>query len=245
MTSSGAGNPTDDADRPPSRDTGGGANRTLALLTAEYAYVSQNILLYRHLETFVLAGTGLVATGALAAFASLTTGEHPSAHSAGIVLTAAAWGPTLLLLVEITALTRIFRASRYISRRLRPLATELVQREDVFAWEVAPTCSLLDDVPSGGLWSLFRRLATVFSSSVGTQVIPSMTVFALAIGGLIVSASPAAWVFAITATLLSAVIATYGLFFTCFHERRESAREDRTREPSEKSFVNPLADGGA
>jgi hypothetical protein len=196
-------------------------DRALALLTAEYAYVSQNILLYRHLETFVLAGTGLVATGALAAYASLTTGEHPNAHAAGVVLAAAAWGPALLLLVEITALTRVMRASRYISRRLRPIATDLVQRDDLFAWEIASTRSLLDDVPSGRAWALFRGLARLFSSSVGTQLIPILTVCALTIGGLIVQASAAAWLFGITAILVGIAGAAYGLVITCLHERRQ------------------------
>jgi hypothetical protein len=196
-------------------------DRALTLLTAEYAYVSQNILLYRHLETFVLAGTGLVATGALAAYASLTAGENPDAHAAGIVLSAAAWGPALLLLVELTALTRVMRASRYISRRLRPVATELVQRDDLFGWEIASTSSLLDDLPDGPAWSLFRTLANLFSSSVGTQLIPSLTVCALTTGGLIVQASPTAWLLGITAILVGIAAAAYGVALTCFHERRQ------------------------
>jgi hypothetical protein len=217
-----ASNNTDDQASRPSL-VADDRDRALALLTAEYAYVSQNILLYRHLETFVLAGTGLVATGALAAYASLTTGEHPNTHAAGIVLSAAAWGPALLLLVEITALTRVMRASRYISRRLRPIATELGQRDDLFAWEIASTGSLLDDVPSGRTWALFRKLATLFSSSVGTQLIPSLTVCGLTIGSLIVQASPATWLFGITAILVGIAAAAYSLVITCLHERRQDS----------------------
>jgi hypothetical protein len=191
-------------------------DRALAVVLAEYQYVAQNILMYRHLETFVLAGTGLVASGALAAFAALTTGEHPSPSKAGIVLTAAAWGPALLLLVEITALTRVLRASRYIARQLRPIAVELAHRDDVLQWEIGRSKPLIDELASS---SFFRRLVRVFLSSVGTPLIPGATAAALAISGLMVQPSTAAWVFGTGALLLAGATTAYGLFVAYYQEK--------------------------
>ena len=60
-----------------------------SLVVAEYESVSQLIPLYRQMETFVLAGTGLIVSGAIAAFAALTSGEHPDPDKAAVVLAAA------------------------------------------------------------------------------------------------------------------------------------------------------------
>jgi hypothetical protein len=192
----------------------------LRLILAEYQYVSQLIPLYRQLETFVLAGTGLVASAALAAFAALTSGQSPDRRTASIVLAAAAWGPALLLLVEITALTRITRASRYISRHLQPIAEKLTGRNDVLFFEVAPTEPLIEDLGQGQSGKFFRVLVKLFASSVGIQIIPLVSACALAVGGLIVDGSTATWLLSSIAIVWAAAAASYGLFFTYFHERR-------------------------
>jgi hypothetical protein len=205
----------------PAGPSGGGPeDRAVTILVAEYQYVSSLIPFYRNVEMLVLAGTGLVTSGAVAAVAALTGGEHPDPTVAAGVLAAAAWGPTLLLVVEITALTRIARASRYIQTQLIPLAQKLSGESQILQFECAPTEVLTGEIAREH--RLYRSLVSTFASSLGVLLIPVLAAFALTIGAVLFNGTGVIWGFGGLACLLAVGAMGYGYSFTSSHERREA-----------------------
>ena len=191
----------------------------IQVLVAEFAFVSQLIPFYRRLEITALAGTGLVISAAVAAGTSLISGEHPDRSAAGVVLGLAAWGPALMLLVEVMALTRLRRASRYIAQSLHPLAQTLTRRSEILCWELAPTDLLFEAQREGAFWR--RTLNTAVSS---TPLIAAMTLgsLGLATGAAVIEPTVAGMASGCTAVIAAAAFATYGIRFTRLHEGRGS-----------------------
>jgi hypothetical protein len=192
---------------------------TLALLVAEYQQVSQVIPLYRQLENFVLAGTGLVVSAAIAAFAALMSAEHPDATKASLIFAAAAWGPALLLVVHITAITRVMRASQYISKHLQPIAHELAGRTDVLKFDEDPSAALINDFRAGGARPFFLTAVRLCAGSAAIQLIPVMATIGLACGALIVQPSTVASLLSCLAVLWAAAAAAYELRFYHLHQQ--------------------------
>jgi hypothetical protein len=189
---------------------------TLALLLAEYQQVAQVIPLYRQLENFVLAGTGLVVSAAIAAFAALRSAEHPDAPTASMIFAAAAWGPALLLVVHITAITRVMRASQYISKHLQPIAHELTGRDDVLKFDEDPSAALISDFKAGGARPFFLKAVRICAGSAAIQLIPVMATIGLAVGALIVQRSTVALLLSCLAVVWAAAAALYELRFYHF-----------------------------
>jgi len=107
----------------------------VSLVVSEFEFVEGLIPLYRHYELSVLAGLGLVLTALVAALAAIEAGADPNRSAEAILLSTGAWAPAFLLLIEIVALTRIRRASLYISEVLRPLAQDLTGEKGLLHWE--------------------------------------------------------------------------------------------------------------
>lgn len=194
--------------------------RAVQILVAEFEFVSQLIPFYRRFEITALAGTGLVISAAVAAAASLISGDHPDRGAAAIVLGIAAWGPALMLLVEVMALTRLRRASRYIAKALHPLAQDLTGRHDILCWELAPTEWLFGSSSSETLWH--RTLNTVVSS---TPLIVAMALgsVGLTVGSAVVQTTTAGIACGGSAVVAAALFAAYGILFSRRHEGRAIA----------------------
>jgi hypothetical protein len=190
------------------------------LLIAEYQYVSGLIPYYRNVEMLVLAGTGIVATAALAASAALMSGENPRPSVAAIVLAAAAWGPALLLMVEATALVRIRRASLFISEALHPIAKDVTRRKDLLTFEHDPARFLRDDLAQRGLSGRQRARIDLVGASVGIVAIPPVTTLGLAAGGVLIDDSTAAWLVGAGALGCALVLGWYSFRVTHPHEKR-------------------------
>ena len=207
---------------------GSSEDRALSVVVAEYQYVSSLIPFYRNVEMLVLTGTGLAASGAVAAFAALTGGENPDPAVAAVVLAAAAWGPALLLVVEITALTRIARASNYIKGYLGPLARQLSDdKYSVLKFEDAPTELLVADISEEH--TLARGLVRAFASSLGVLLIPVLATIGLAVGAGLVRSYWPIWVCGATASATALAAMSYGYMFTSGHERRSSEKRPTER----------------
>jgi hypothetical protein len=204
----------------PRVDTKAGRDAAANLLIAEYQYVSGLIPHYRNVEMLVLAGTGIVATGALAATAALMSGENPEPAVAAIVLAAAAWGPALLLVVEATALIRIRRASLFIGQRLHPIAKALSCREDLLSFEHRPMEFLLADLEARGASRARKAQDVLVAASVGIVAIPVVATLGLAAGGVLIDDSAPAWLIGAAALVCAVALGWYAFRITHPHEKR-------------------------
>lgn len=201
----------------------------LQVLLAEYQFVAGLIPFYRGVEIRALGGTGLVLSGVAAAVAGLEAADTSKAGAEATLLTLAAWIPAFLLLVEVMALTRLRRASLYISKRLHPLAAELGEDERLMCWELEPSKELFADTQArqtdrtgrGGLMGLVRDRSVKISIS-SAPLILAMTAVSLLLalagwwrgGGVdyLLLGGPAA--------VIAVAIGAYGIAFTALHEGR-------------------------
>jgi len=220
----------------------------VSLVVSEYEFVESLIPVYRHFELSVLAGAGLVMSAVIAAVAAIESGDDPNRDVEAILFATAAWAPVFLLLLEIVALTRIRRASLYITRSLRPLARELTTEEKrLLCWERAPTADLFEETLAaaqrtgrGPIKSLRRLLVSeglvrFFVSS--TPLI--LVIFALSALLAVLGAAVRPWTLAIglPAVVISAALAVYGIEATGRHEGREAEHDvsEGHAEPREAS----------
>jgi hypothetical protein len=202
-----------------------GGSPAADLLIAEYQYVSGLIPHYRNVEMLVLAGTGVVATAALAASAALMSGENPRPSVAAIVLSAAAWGPALLLVVEATALVRVRRASLFIGEKLHKVAKDVTGREDLLTFEHDPAKFLRADLEERGLSRSQRQRIDLVGASVGILAIPVVTTVGLAAGGVLIDDSTAAWLIGAGALVCAVALGWYSFRITHPHEKRRAQSE--------------------
>jgi hypothetical protein len=200
-----------------------GRTPAVELLTAEYQYVSGLIPYYRGVEMLVLAGTGIVASAALAASAALMSGENPRPSVAAIVLVAAAWGPALLLMVEATALVRIRRASLFIREKLYSVAEELTGRRDVLTFEHDPAKYLRSDLAERGVSKSQLGRIDLVGASVGIVAIPVVTTGGMAAGGVLIDGSPASCLIGSGALACALTLGWYSFRITHPHEKRQSS----------------------
>lgn len=187
------------------------------ILVAEFEFVSQLIPFYRRFEITALAGTGLVVSAAVAAGASLISGENQDRVAAGLVLGIAAWGPALMLLVEVMALTRLRRASRYIAQELHPLAQELTGRSAILQWELAPTDKLFESGTESGFW---RATLNTMVSSMPLIVAMVLSSVGLTAASAVVEPTVGGVTSGLTAVVVATVFAAYGIVFSQRHEGR-------------------------
>jgi hypothetical protein len=204
------------------------AEAKLQLLIAEYNFVTGLIPFYRSVEMRALGGTGVVLSAVAGAFGAFESAKDPSRPAEGILLAIAALVPALLLLVEVMALTRLRRASLYISKRLHPLAGELTGNDPrLLRWELEPTEILLEQSRAVST-ARFGRIAgpgatKAFVSSAPIIVLIALTTFLLAGAGYLVNPVAATAIIGAIAIVLAAISAFYGLAFTSLHEGRTSA----------------------
>jgi hypothetical protein len=219
-----AGPEREGTDAPPSKDDDV-AEAKLQLLVAEYNFVTGLIPFYRSVEMKALGGTGLVLTAVAAAFGALEAAQHPSRPAEGILLAIAALVPALLLLVEVMALTRLRRASLYISKHLHPIAGELTGDDArVLRWELEPTRILLEESKEVST-ARFARIAgpgatKAFVSSAPIVALIALTTILLADMGYAINPVATTAVIGGIAIVFAAISAFYGLAFTIVHELR-------------------------
>lgn len=171
--------------------------------------------------------------------AALEAADTPNRAAEGVLLSAGAWAPVLLLLIEIMALTRLQRASAYISGHLHPLAESLTGRPEVLMWEHAPSSQLLESIARateqaspGSAVSRRRRLKrghqlllsegmvrTWLSSTPLIATIALVSVV-LAGAGVILYPKAVTWISAILAAGCASGGAAYGIALSHAHERR-------------------------
>ncbi|MCA1671986.1 MAG: hypothetical protein LC799_07205 [Actinobacteria bacterium] len=192
---------------------------TLTAAVAEYQFVSGLIPFYRTLEMTVLAGTGLVLSGIVAAITAIETSDNPQRSAEGILLVSAAWVPALLLLIEDVALTRLARASAYIAQCLQPLVETLTGNGLVMGWERSPTTPLLDRL---GLKKdrFGSRIVGLMATSTPFIVMICLASVVLATIGMLIQ--PRWWSRSLGggAIVFAALAASYGIWFTSTHEGR-------------------------
>src|SRR4249919_601515 len=134
-------------------------DRAIQVLVAEFQFVSGLIPFYRRAELIVLGATGALLSVMVAALATLEAADESQRQAEGILLTLGAWVPVLLLLIEVMALTRIMRASRYIYRCLHPLACNL-GCPGLLEFERSPGAELLASMTERGASTERRRPRT-------------------------------------------------------------------------------------
>jgi hypothetical protein len=211
-------------------------DRAVQILLAEYEFVAGLIPFYRRAELTVLAATGALLSIVVAALATLEAAEDGQRHVEGMLLALGAWVPVLLLLIEVMALTRIKRASRYIYRCLHPMACEL-GRPGLLEFERAPGVELVAgthrrSAPMGpgrlaagdGHHRVRRapreRLRVFFSSSTPLILAIAAASLGLAVGGMLVDWGALTLGFGLSACIGAIVLAWHGIASTQTHEGR-------------------------
>jgi hypothetical protein len=226
--------------------------RALQLVLAEFQFVSGLIPLYRGVETTALGGTGLVVSGIVAALAALESSDTPKAAAEGVLLSAGAWAPVVLLLIEIMALTRVARASAYIADYLHPLARELTGDDRVLQWELGPTKPLMARIgrarkvmtaPSstalGETLDRSRkalvkdRVVRLSASSTPLIITIALVAIVLAVAGAFIYPDALTIISGVLAVLAAATGAAYGIAFSNHHECRnlDDDVSDNQRQP--------------
>lgn len=140
-------------------------DRAISILTSEYTFVSGLIPFYRRVEIAALGGTGATIAALLAFIGALEATQDPDRALEAALLSLASLVPTLLLLLELMALTRVMRASAYIRTHIYPVARELSARDDLLLWEFSPTKDLLDELATAEQPGPPSRFVKVFASS--------------------------------------------------------------------------------
>ena len=202
-------------------------DRALAILLAEYAFVSGLIPFYRRVEILALSGTGATIAVLLGFVGALEAGDEPNRRLQATLLSLGALVPLLLLLLELMALTRIMRASAYIRTDIYPMAQQLAERDEILRWEFSPTRKLIENLPG------FRRgpspgFAKFFASSAPIVTAIAVAAIGLPLAGLAVEPSdplaPDRLIGYVSAALASAA-GGYTLFFTIQFEARSPSNE--------------------
>lgn len=197
-------------------------DRAVQVLVAEFQFVSGLIPFYRRAELVVLGATGALLSVMVAALATLEAADEGQRQAEGLLLALGAWVPVLLLLVEVMALARITRASRYIERVLRPRACALGQAK-LLEFERSPSAELLPET-SGWLARVRRTFTIAVFSSASLILVVAIASTALAVAGMIRDWSSLTLCFGAPAVLSALGLGAYGISFTWTHEARKSAR---------------------
>jgi len=216
-------------------------DRAAQLLVAEFQFVSGLIPFYRRAELIVLGATGALVSVTVAALATLEAAEGSQRQAEGVLLVFGSWVPVMLLLIEVMALTRIARASRYICAHLHPLACKLGRRK-LLQFEHSPGDELRAMVedwrdasgkrrgasPSDGsgrgrLLLLWEPLVMTFFSSAPLILVISVTSVALAAGGIALDLGALTLGVGLPAAVAAAVLGWHGITFTRAHEGRMGA----------------------
>lgn len=121
------------------------------IMVAEYEFVSRLIPMYRRVEMTAVAGAGVAVAAILGAIGVLEAANEVDRVAQAVILGSAPWVFLLLVLIQITALVRINRASAYISEYLKPLAEVLGERSDLLRFEQVHTRALLTSSREGAL----------------------------------------------------------------------------------------------
>jgi hypothetical protein len=194
----------------------------IEILLAEYGWVSGQITFYRQVEVTALGATGVVLSAVVSVVAVLEGGKPSNRAAEATLLSASAWAPTLLLLVEIMALTRIRRAALYILEYLRPLACSLAGDEELLQWEALPPEAIFFRRAGGSKGWRFAVKVSVSSAPV-VVAIGSVAVALAIAGAWIHPTGPwTAWVLVIgyVAAFMGLCLAAYGVVFSFRHEAR-------------------------
>lgn len=196
---------------------------------AEFQFVAGLIPFYRRAELIVLGATGALLSVMVAALATLEAADGSQRQAEGILLALGAWVPVLLLLIEVMALTRIMRASRYIFRCLHPLACNL-GRPGLLEFERSPGAELLaamierrspteqrgsppSDESNQKRLTLREWLVIFFFSSTPLILAIAAASIGLAAGGIVLD-------FGLLAAISAIVLACCGIASTQTHEGR-------------------------
>lgn len=214
-------------------------DRAVQVLIAEFQFVAGLIPFYRRAELIVLGATGALLSVMVAALATLEAADESQRQAEGILLALGAWVPVLLLLIEVMALTRIKRASRYIYGRLHPLACRL-GRSSLLEWEGAPGAELLAGMAERRSAQRHQKphvdgsrraqrtvrgwLAIFFSSSTPLILAIAVASIGLAAGGILLDFGVLTITSGFLAMTSAAVLALYGIASTRGHEGRKAAR---------------------
>lgn len=210
-------------------------DRAVQLLVAEFQFVAGLIPFYRRAELIVLGATGALVSVMVAALATLEAAEGSQRQAEGVLLVFGSWVPVLLLLIEVMALTRIARASRYIDSCLYPLACKL-GRPGLFEFERSPSVELgkmVDDWREASRARLFiwEPLVMTFFSSTPLILVISVTSMVLAAGGIAFDLGALTLGVGIPAAVAAAVLGWHGVAFTRAHEGRTGATTDHGSSP--------------
>jgi hypothetical protein len=224
------------------------ANReALDVFLAEYQWATGLLPFYRQIEVTVVGASALLVSAVASVVAVLEGGESADRSAEAALLSAAAWGPTLLLLLELMALTRIQRAAFYIRDYLAVPMRELAGREDLLRWEFIPARQLFfQDRKPRWRWPM---VALTLSSAAVVFAIWAMSV-ALAAAGRFVHPNRAeadVLYLGYGAALVSTCLAVYGIYFTVVHEIRPNAhrevhqptQDEQGKAPSERADDPP------
>jgi hypothetical protein len=207
-------------------------DRAATILLGEYAFVSGLIPFYRRVEIVALGGTGATIAAVLAFVGALEAAETPNRSFEASLLSLAAVVPAVLLLLELMALTRIWRASAYIRTDLYPLARDLTAREKVLRWEFAPTASLVENLePAGDAVGPSPRFAKLLASSAPVIVSIVLAAVAMPLAALALESSdalaPERFV-GYVAALLALAVGVYASVFTLRFEARPRIAGDKS-----------------
>lgn len=211
-------------------------DRAAQVLVAEFQFVAGLIPFYRRAELIVLGATGALLSVMVAALATLEAADESQRQAEGILLALGAWVPVLLLLIEVMALTRIMRASRYIYCCLHPLACQL-GRPGLLEFERSPSAELLagmrgqssqagrsrmDQADESKLkqHTLREQFMIFFFSSTPLILVVAAASIGLAAGGILVDFGPLTLSFGLSAALGAVALACYGIASTQTHEAR-------------------------
>jgi hypothetical protein len=195
-------------------------DRAVQVLVAEFQFVAGLIPFYRRAELIVLGATGALLSVIVAALATLEAAEESQRQAEGILLALGSWVPVLLMLIEVMALTRIVRASRYIHTHLHPRACELGGC-DLLQFERSPSAELLATMTEKR--GVREWLVIAFFSSAPLILAVATVSVALAIGGIVLDPGALTLGFGLTAVAGAIALARYGIAFTKAHEGRTGA----------------------
>ncbi|MEE8608914.1 MAG: hypothetical protein V3S55_15020 [Nitrospiraceae bacterium] len=180
-----------------------------AIMVAEYQFVSRLIPMYRRVEMTAVAGAGVAVAAILGAIFALEAADKVDRVAQATLLGLAPWVFFLLVLIQITALVRINRASAYISQYLKPLADHLGERSDLLEFEQVHTRALLT---SSRGWSLIVRVfvtsAPMIVAAAAPAVVAALIATILHEDGLDTAVVAAGWAGAVI-TFIAAGFGTY------------------------------------
>jgi hypothetical protein len=195
------------------------SDRRIDIVLAEYAWASGLLPFYRQVEMTALGASGVVLSAVASVVAVIESGEGPDRVAEATLLSAAAWAPTVLLLIEIMALVRIRRAALYIREYLRPLARDLAGDTRLLRWEELSPEELFFARSEGSRWR--RRIAGAMVSSLPVVLAIAFMTCALAAAGAAMhpdGADEPVLIIGYSATLVSACLAIPASIFTWRHE---------------------------